>query len=380
MTRRKINEYLFYISYTLILITTMFTRVSIISKLYTYIDLLSLLIIFINCILASDKFTRKDLLIFFLILTISFISYYVCDSNFIFKLFLIIYSARNLNFDECVKKDFKIKLLLFISVVALHFLGLTNDYIMIRSDGTIRNSMGFSHPNIFGIYILMLCLEYVYIHDFKSNKTQYFILVVLIFIVNYFANSRASMLVMLLMLLTCIFKKTIFYLLENKKWIKKIATNSFLILSIFTLFLTVLYQQGSDVGIEINKLTSNRISSISQFYNKYGLHLFGSKLTLVSTEVATLTRKQAYILDNSYANLIIQYGVLIYIIIGIFFKKSFNKMYNDKNYSLMLVFILLLIYGIMENSILKISYNFFLIYFCELFHKKEKSVEKDEQA
>ena len=38
------------------------------------------------------------------------------------------------------------------------------------------------------------------------------------------------------------------------------------------------------------------------FLNKYNIHFFGNKLELVSTYVASITGKQAFILDNAYIN------------------------------------------------------------------------------
>ena len=372
----KVNELLFWIAYGLLLITTMFSRVEIVSKYSNILDGLSLIVLMISCAFNFKTITKKELFFFPFIFILLFISYRVSHSSFIFKMFLFIYSSKALSFDHSVKIDFKIRLFFFLTILLLHFLGFTNDYITVRPDGTMRNSMGFSHPNIFGFYIIILCLEFLYLKNFKVDFKGITILILLTLLIDYFADSRASTVIMILIILISLFHKNFVSILSKQNSKHLIIRNLVLFLSFFTLMIVAMYRNYSDFAIFVNKLTTNRIWSISLFYNKYGIHLFGSQLTLVSTETAALLNTKAYILDSCYANLIIQYGLFVYVIVCVLFRKGFDRLFASKNYNLILIFVLLLFYGLVENSILKISYNFFLLYFAELIrHNKEVTHE-----
>ena len=186
------------------------------------------------------------------------------------------------------------------------------------------------------------------------------------------------MILIVMIIAIIIFKRPIFTFISKSKSIKFISKHLIVLLSLLTLFFVIIYRNNNNLGIMINKITSNRIYSINEFYINYGIHLFGNKLVLVSTEMSVLLNTQAYILDNCYANLIIQYGIFVYIMICMFFEKAFKKMYSEKDYSLVLIFILLLIYGVIENSILKISYNIFLLYFSKIIYIEDEGERKIE--
>ena len=128
----------------------------------------------------------------------------------------------------------------------------------------------------------------------------------------------------------------------------------------------------------MNTIISNRISSICYFLDNYGINLFGKKLYLVSTEKSVLLSIKAYILDNCYFNLLIKYGAIIFLIIFLITRKMFERLYNYKKFSLIIIFLILLVYGLMENSIFKITYTPFLLYFGNVLYSKKESDENEE--
>lgn len=378
MNKEKIKNILFYMAYFLMIFLSMFSRVPIIEENYKIIESISLGLLVFTSILQIHKLKSNELMIMILIMLLALISYIFSDDSIVLKLFLVIYSSKTLDFNDFIKKDLYVKLIFFIIVIILHFNGLTTDYIMYRSDGTMRSSMGFSHPNIFGLYIFMFCMELVYLKRNKLKLYDYVMIICLLLVIYNYSDSRASIISLVLLITLLLTKNFLIKYVFSRKVIKFFVQNSFLIFTIITYIATILYSNNYEIGKIMNTITSNRISSICYFLDNYGINLFGKKLYLVSTEKSVLLSIKAYILDNCYFNLLIKYGAIIFLIIFLITRKMFERLYNYKKFSLIIIFLILLVYGLMENSIFKITYTPFLLYFGNVLYSKKESDENEE--
>ena len=150
------SKNLFYFCYIIFIFSSMFANVkflSIFMNKINYIIYLGLLL----CILLKIKTYRKKELIFMVFsLIVITISWIISKNNSIFILFLFIFAMKNIEFDSLIKFDLKMKILFVPIVIGLHYLGLTNDLIMYREDGTVRSSMGFGHQNTFAVYLFAI--------------------------------------------------------------------------------------------------------------------------------------------------------------------------------------------------------------------------------
>ena len=378
MNKEKIKNILFYMAYFLMIFLSMFSRVPIIEENYKIIESISLGLLVFTSILQIHKLKSNELMIMILIMLLALISYIFSDDSIVLKLFLVIYSSKTLDFNDFIKKDLYVKLIFFIIVIILHFNGLTTDYIMYRSDGTMRSSMGFSHPNIFGLYIFMFCMELVYLKRNKLKLYDYVMIICLLLVIYNYSDSRASIISLVLLITLLLTKNFLIKYVFSRKVIKFFVQNSFLIFTIITYIATILYSNNYEIGKIMNTITSNRITSICYFLDNYGINLFGKKLYLVSTEKSVLLSIKAYILDNCYFNLLIKYGAIIFLIIFLITRKMFERLYNYKKVSLIIIFLILLVYGLMENSIFKITYTPFLLYFGNVLYSKKESDENEE--
>lgn len=378
MNKEKIKNILFYMAYFLMIFLSMFSRVPIIEENYKIIESISLGLLVFTSILQIHKLKSNELMIMILIMLLALISYIFSDDSIVLKLFLVIYSSKTLDFNDFIKKDLYVKLIFFIIVIILHFNGLTTDYIMYRSDGTMRSSMGFSHPNIFGLYIFMFCMELVYLKRNKLKLYDYVMIICLLLVIYNYSDSRASIISLVLLITLLLTKNFLIKYVFSRKVIKFFVQNSFLIFTIITYIATILYSNNYGIGKIMNTITSNRISSICYFLDNYGINLFGKKLYLVSTEKSVLLSIKAYILDNCYFNLLIKYGAIMFLIIFLITRKVFERLYNYKKFSLIIIFLILLVYGLMENSIFKITYTPFLLYFGNVLYSKKESDENEE--
>ena len=375
--KTNINNFLFYFSYFLLMISNFCGKVIFLSNYLKYFKILAIGLLLIKCIIQDRKYTFKSFIKILLLILTGFLSYFKSGDESILILFLSILASRHIIFDDFVEKDFKFKIILVIILMLLHFLGLTNDVVLYRYGTDIaRNSFGFSHPNIFGIFITMISIEFIYIH---RNKFKYIYLIplfaVVIFII-YYTDSRASALLLILFIIYCLFSKTLskFFDININK---KVFTNIFLILTILSFIMAYLYRINNQLGIILNELFTTRIQFIDYYLNNYNITLFGTKLLLISSENAKLLGVSPLILDNLFAYLLLRYGLVSFLIIMIFYNKSIKIAYKHNNKFLVAILVLLAIYGLMEKYPIHIVYNCFIIYFSNVLYGDKESDKND---
>ena len=66
-------------------------------------------------------------------------------------------------------------------------------------------------------------------------------------------------------------------------------------------------------------------------------------------------------LDMAYSNILIRYGIFFTIFLCIVFKKLLKYLYNNKNYILLVIFLIFITNGLFENLWLRIEHNIFML-------------------
>ena len=377
--REKINISLFYIAYTIMVFFWMFTNVKYISVVNNYLIKLSYGIVILSCFFAfsKDDIKNKKNIFLFLALICSLISWIISDSNILAILILFIIAAKNIKFENIIKYDFKIRLVLTLIVLLLYALNLTENHYVYRDNGEVRSSMGFSHPNTFGIYIFLLCAEYIYLNYKKMTWKSYLIILVVDILLIYFADSRASAIAIILLLIgAALCKVTKNKIIENKI-VKNILPFLFIIFTIISIILCILYDPKNPVMDKIDNLLSGRINLAKDYLNDYDINLFGNKLEIVSTYEAKSTGEKARVLDNGYINVILQYGIINYAFLAIMLYIAMKNALSEKNYILCIIMAIYIIVGMLENGSFTLYKNTFLLYISNAIYmlsKNEKNV------
>ena len=371
--KKKINisNFLFYTAYILMLIYYMGSNIIFLQNIQNKILILSYLLLVINFVVQSSKYKVKSIILIVLCIVISLISWKVSNSSEIAVLIIFVVSLKNIKFNDIVSFDIKAKITLVATILIFYALGLTDVYYKYREDGRIRSSMGFSHPNIFGTYIFSICCEYIYLNYKKIKFYKVVGLVVVSFLVSYFSDSRTAQLsILIAVLFWCVFSK---YNIFKYKVVNFTLSILFLILTIISYVLGVLYSDNNGFVLKLDELLTGRIKCIDQFINEYDVKLFGNELELVGTREAEENGISAKILDNAYIKILLQYGLVSYLLFFILLFFGIKNAIKEKNYALCTMFLVYMIYGIFENALFLIRYNVFLMYLSNLVFFKNKT-------
>ena len=375
----RLNKLIFYVSYTLIIFSTMFKQVTGINNLLETLSTIGIMLLLINCVSNINKLNINKVLILFISVLMAVITKITSKSNTIFILILLIIAAKNIKLEELIKYDLKIKIPFMIIIVVLYFLRMTDVNLHYRN-GIIRHSMGFSNPNVFSTYILAIIVEYLYLRRKKVNAKDLIIIIIGIFIIDFYADSRTQIFCLIILALIVYINKYTGKKFLNNSIVNFIVSNIFIILTIFSLLIIYFYGQGNDIVQDIDVQTSGRIKQISGVFNEYDVNLFGNKLDLVTSLQAKLTGKQQTALDNVYIYSLLSYGIIPFIIMCIAMKKYMKTTIKENEDILRTIMLVFLIGGLMERFCIEVQYNIFLLYFSNIIYdnknKKEKVLEE----
>lgn len=381
MKKININKFTFYLAYFLLISSSMLSNVNFISPYIKYFRIVYLFIIATNIFFQNTSFKTKNIITIFLTITLVLIGVFLTKNSAILIYILFLISLKKISFTDFIYKDFKIKLFLTVFVLIMYFLNFTDPYITHRIDGTIRNSLGFSHPNYLAAILLCLTLECFFLFYKKHKVLTNLIYICNILIIYFITDSRTTVFVLLFFyILLYIFK--IIKANYSGKNIKLIFTNLFLILMISSLFLTILYINNNEFTLKIDSLLSGRLYWNSVFYNRYPINLFGYDIQIVGTRLAKNSNFDMLVLDNGYLNILYFYGIFGVLFYYYIFKKIIKQSLEEENIIISLIIVTFLIYGITENTFYKFVINPFIFYFINYIKEKNNFLEgeKNEQS
>lgn len=362
----KSDILVFYV-YLLFQITHILYNVTVLTPYMKIFRILVYVFFMVIIFLNAKKYKIKEIFIMGILTLLIGVSTYITDKENLLIVMLFIISFKSIDFEKVIKYDIAVKIILITILLILYELGFTTEYVTYRADGTVRSTLGFTHPNVLGIYILSLCADVFYLN--YSKKTLLFPIFsgISIIIVNNVSNSRTSTMCMVLLLVLWFFSLR----KNNKKQIKsKLLKYSIFIFTGITYVFVCIYRMKSSFSFLLNKIFSGRLSYINNFLSEYTIKLFGNKVNFISTQQATGSVVQAWVLDNAYFYLLIVNGIICFIIVAIAYYLFLKKLTIENDKRLICIYIVYLFLGLTESNVFDITYNIFLICLGELVFKE----------
>jgi len=372
----NVPNLLYYLAYFLLVFQSM-TRwvlidgISTMSSICNKIIPLILLLVFI---IRNKKTTKSNILIIMVLVMLILISMKISKGTAILNIILFIITAKGMDIDKVIKFDLVIKLILIILVYILYINGLTEYVVIYRNDSSVlRYGLGFGHPNTFSVYLMSICLDFLYL-KFKSKqkKFAYLAIVLAIIFISKYCDSRSSIYTLTIALIISLFAP----LIKKNKIISNMFSNIPIIFMIVSLLATIMYKYKKIFTFmpALNEIFSNRILLMYQFYEKYSINIFGNYFIDYHTQ-STATGS---VLDNAYILLLLKFGILITIIIILAISKRVKKSLKDGNMGLVVCLTSFAFFGLMENGMIVLFYNPFLLFLSHLIFDNKKKGELNE--
>lgn len=386
MKKKEFGESLFLVAYGCILLAFLFqisnlpNTYNIIYSVIRYLRIFGYVMCLIK-ILITDTFAVKNIVKILLIFLLVSIATLRSESLTIFTDVFLIVACKNVRLEKTIKLDLKIRFLFLIGIALVCLTNLIPDTLDYRNGTLSRHSLGFAHPNRFALHIFMICIYYLYINYYKIKIRQIIMIFFLGFFTLFLSDGRTSCLGIFLVLIIAILNR---YNLKRKKDsiieknIKIVSTLSVIFSISFSILAPVLYLLGI-FKINSESTFGSRIYMSSQGIRNYGITLFGQKIDLVTSIMARLTGRVANGIDNAYIYILVNYGVIILLLFIALIVVALKYAIKRSDYAGVLCFLIIIAVGIMENQILNIESDLFLLYVGKaLYDRKKYNVNNNE--
>lgn len=324
--------------------------------------ILSLFLILRRILLHIDN--RNTAIANIFIILAVYASNVVTQNNLLCLSTLIILASVEVEFDSILRIYIRCMVIFLVGIVLAYSLHLTISTKTI-SVYSVRNSVGMAHPNNFAVIIMSLAMALICFNKKKSNFFNWVVAIVTAYLIWSITGSRTSLIGIILFIVLLTIRKNI-KIVSSKNMhghFLKVLFIASMVVAVYLMF------NSSEMWADVNFVA--RFSSAYQLFEKYGIKVFGSNITFVSSSQASLLGVAPVILDSAFLALVLYYGILVTIVYISFFNKGIVKAISNDNDCILIVFVVFIMHGFMEQSMLSPCYNFALLYIYSLAYKNE---------
>lgn len=295
-------------------------------------------------------------------------------STEILLMFLVVNSAKDLEFKKIAKLVLIIYTILFIAMIGLSYFDIVPNWIYYRQE-IARYSFGFIYPtDLMSVYVTIVLL-YFYIRNTKAHYIELAILEGIAIVLFKYTNGRLGLIMVTMIIALLVLNK----ILIATKILDKIKINSQkmkkiigivlkaipIVLLIVTLLVSILFKYDIKIINWVNHIISQRISLNSSALDNYPIKLFGSNVTWIGwggQYNSTLEQLNYNYVDMSYIRIIFDYGIIGTLFILYAYIKTIGYCIEKNEKLILMCLFIILIWGIIEPVIFSISRNIFIIY------------------
>lgn len=217
-----------------------------------------------------------------------------------------------------------------------------------------RNDLGFGHPNTAMMSLLPIFFSIYYLW-YEKNKIKVIGVILILSQLTYkVTNSRTGYILIFIFLILILIKDKFLYKLRY------FIYGEFFFLLYFSMVLPSKLK-----ATVYNKLLSGRFWLFDYYLNNQEITLLGKR------EIEKLYKILP--LDNTYIRVLFEHGIIGLIISICLILYVFKLLYRYKDYKAIRIFIVVLIFGIMEGQALYYHFNIIYLIIYEYLIKKEKN-------
>lgn len=352
---RKLENY-YYVAFALIILAYTIT-INFYSMWYRLPAFAGGIVLFI--IIAFGNYTKRDYCVCGLFLLYGMYLYIKAGNIYLFFYLLLFVSAKNINLDKLCRINLVVWVCILVAIMIFATLGIiehqTKPVTEINELGekitTYIDSYGWNHPN--GTYALWFhcVLLYIYVRFKHLKWFDFFITGIPMLLLYLLLQCRTGFLSFALLWFMIVYAKIA---IKHPKFEKNLMAIFLLVIPVClfaSLLLPYLWANNKEMWDWLNQLFTGRIALSYRYFEQIDISLFGSSLDGVSG-----------CLDNTYARYLLEQGLVIFILLIIGLSAISYLEWKNKHWEGLIVFSVVLIYGIMEAMLLhKIIINPFLI-------------------
>lgn len=281
------------------------------------------------------------------------------NASFIFYSMILLVAAYNLDVKWIIKKTMGCQIGTLLLTTVSAFIGIIpNDHNISNAGGFVRyrEGLGYTYTTFAPNFLLSIVIEWFYLYHGKSRK-KLLMQAAILMIINVFLYKKTGTRTSLILVSIIIFVKIVNYFggLRIIKG-KTIIQNIFIVMAIASIALSAFYTSSISWMAAFNNALSQRIRFAHEGLIKWGISSFGT--SVIWNNQAT---DYNYI-DSSYVNILICYGVVVFLVVIIGFTITTRYACKINNNELTLALIFWAIRAFIDPQLYLIWFNPFMFY------------------
>lgn len=322
-------------------------------------------------ILFLQDYRWRELVLIAGITVILLCSAYFSSERQLIGVWLFIMAAKEEDSERIIQRAYHVLLIMLPPVILLGSLGWLDNRIFFRGS-VARYSLGFTHPNVLGIWIFQLLACHFYVHRTHIRYRDYAFLLLAAYFAYRVPNSQTAYISMLVL-----FGASVLYRVfeAHGKRLLHFYETGLIAAAVLVNLLSVLWSltpiaAGSFVD-RLNSLLSGRFSWCHRVYRIYGISLWGNDF-VISSEMEKFSRltEQLY-LDNAYMYLLLRMGVAVYLLFSLAYILNMLRCKRQREGMLLVILFVYAVYGVMERGIFMLRLNAFLVSLAPLLYERK---------
>ncbi len=282
------------------------------------------------------------------------------QTYYFFQSMMIVFSARQVPWRQVLKFTFCLFIPLIVLPFVLERLGIFP--VVLHYRGTTRRyTLGFSHPNNTGLYLMCFVILWLLLRYEKLKIPDYLAWLALAALAWFGPNSKtATAAILLLTAGALVFRRWGDRLIHCRP-VQILCASSFILMGIFSVLASWFYNAESELYVWVDQVLFTGRLHLAQWYlNRYTPALFGQRIKLRGTVASSKTGSRSYILDNFYVRQLVASGVILTILILALFTWLVCRAIRTNDQAMLIVLVMLSFYCIYESYLTRLSCNVLL--------------------
>lgn len=357
----KIKTYLFFVSFTIYLVSQYIGGTLIPSDYKTVFIVITIAsIIIMGKIIVFDDY---PILAKLLIIAIWLILFAAGKNSYDYNMYyysFYIFGAKDIDLKKILRCYLAIISLSVVITTIIAILHIIPTLSVGRSNSAVlRLSMGAIYPSDLAARIFYLMLGYIVIKKFSLNLPEYISLISITITTYVVTDTKLDLILMTMLILSSIFYKYISKILD---YTNNIILNLTVILFIFiNLFLAYVYNPNNFILKIIDKVLTGRLYFGHVGFKDYNVTLYGQYVYQNGWGGIHKAVTNYFYIDSSWVRVLLMQGIIVYLFILWLIVRNVNNFLLNKKYGLLMALLFVVISSAIDQHLLELSYNFIFL-------------------
>ena len=357
----KIKTYLFFVSFTIYLVSQYIGGTLIPSDYKTvFIVITVATIIIMGKIIVFDDY---PILAKLLIIAIWLILFAAGKNSYDYNMYyysFYIFGAKDIDLKKILRWYLVIISLSVAITTIIAILHIIPTLSVGRSNSAVlRLSMGAIYPSDLAARIFYLMLGYIVIKKFSLSLPEYISLISITITTYVVTDTKLDLILMIMLVLSAIFYKYISKILD---YTNNIVLNLTIILFIFiNLFLAYIYNPNNFIFKILDKALTGRLYFGHVGFKDYNVTLYGQYVYQNGWGGIHKAVTNYFYIDSSWVRVLLMQGAIVYQFKLWLVESNTNNGLLNKKYGLLIALLFVVISSAIDQHLLELSYNFIFL-------------------